>query len=55
MHKLGDVLAHLIKMTPLSWSADHKRIEQVFNAGIEHINADFTVIIGKRLGKALTC
>jgi 23S rRNA (guanine745-N1)-methyltransferase len=40
-------LRHLIKMTPLSWTASEAEIEEVLKQEIHSITADFTVIIGK--------
>jgi len=40
-------IEHLIKMTPLSWSADKSTIEQAINLGLKNITVDFSIMIGK--------
>ena len=42
-------LMHLIKMTPLSWSAADERIKQAINMGTNNITVDFTIIVGKKM------
>lgn len=41
-------LRHLIKMTPLSWSATEEKIKKAFNMKTNHITVDFTILIGKK-------
>jgi 23S rRNA (guanine745-N1)-methyltransferase len=43
----ADILAHLIKMTPLSWSAAEKEVDRAVNS-INSITVDFTVLYGNR-------
>lgn len=43
-----DELYHLIKMTPLSWSATNKKIKQAFDKKLKHITVDFTIIVGQK-------
>ena len=40
-------LKHLIRMTPLSWSASKERIEKALNIGIDSITVDLTVMYGR--------
>ncbi|NLU36897.1 MAG: methyltransferase domain-containing protein [Clostridiales bacterium] len=42
-----DMLAHLIKMTPLSWNASEDEINKAADS-IKGITADFTILCGKR-------
>ncbi|HHT65283.1 MAG TPA: methyltransferase domain-containing protein [Clostridiales bacterium] len=42
-----ETLAHLIKMTPLSWSAAEREINKAIHA-IKNITVDFTILCGKR-------
>ena len=44
-------LMHLIKMTPLSWTATDKRIKQAFNMEMKNITVDLTIIVGKKTNK----
>jgi 23S rRNA (guanine745-N1)-methyltransferase len=41
-------LMHLIKMTPLSWTAADDRVKQAFNMKIKNITVDLTIIVGKK-------
>lgn len=44
-------LIHLIKMTPLSWGATSEKITDALNNGLKSITVDFTIILGKMIGK----
>ncbi|NMA65348.1 MAG: methyltransferase domain-containing protein [Clostridiaceae bacterium] len=44
-------LAHLIKMTPLSWGAERLKVQQALSSEISSITADFSVLLGKRKEK----
>lgn len=39
-------LNHLIRMTPLSWSAADKRIEKALNSGMDSVTVDLTIVTG---------
>ena len=43
----SEMLAHLIKMTPLSWSAAEKEVNEAINT-IKSITVDFTILCGIR-------
>lgn len=43
-----DTLAHLMRMTPLSWTATDEKINQALNADISSITVDFTIVAGKK-------
>lgn len=42
-----DLLSLIIKMTPLTWSADEEKIKEILNSNIKDITIDLSVIIGK--------
>jgi len=42
-----EMLTHLIKMTPLSWSAAEKEVNEAINT-IKSITVDFTMLCGNR-------
>jgi len=44
-------LSHIIAMTPLSWTVTHEKIAQAYDAGIDRITADFTIIKGAKKGR----
>ena len=39
-------IGHLIKMTPLSWSADEEKIEKVLSMNINSFTVDVSIIEG---------
>jgi 23S rRNA (guanine745-N1)-methyltransferase len=44
-------LIHLIRMTPLSWSAGEEKIKAALNMGIKNVIGDFHIIVGKKISK----
>ena len=42
----GDLLATLIRMTPLTWGASEEKIDEALRAGISSMTIDFSVIVG---------
>lgn len=43
-----ELLVQLIRMTPLSWGVDEKKVEEAMRADIPVITVDFLVMIGKK-------
>ncbi|MGI6112853.1 MAG: methyltransferase domain-containing protein [Mahellales bacterium] len=43
-------LRHLIKMTPLSWGAEDKKVKGTLKSGIDCVTVEFTVMTGKKKG-----
>ena len=47
-HWVLNLLAPLIRMTPLSWGADKEKIEAAERMDIPVITIDFVIMIGKK-------
>lgn len=45
----GDLVEHLIRMTPLSWRADDKARQKAIEMGIPQITIDVAILVGRPL------
>ena len=43
-----ELLAKLIRMTPLTWGASEEKVNEALSIGIPSITIDFTIIIARR-------